>query len=87
MKVVAAARIIEAQEKYPAAHEYLHGWYQIIKQTNFSHFDALYQTFGDIRGFKAGFKFPIPETDLLVHALIDFSSHVVFIEQVKPGQL
>lgn len=85
MKIVATNRIVEAQAKYPAAHEHLQGWYQIVSQTEFENPEHLRQVFGDIRGFKSSFKFPIPESNLLAHTSINFEARVVLIEDVLPG--
>ncbi|TQV87874.1 hypothetical protein [Aliikangiella coralliicola] len=85
MKVVAINRLKEAQIKYPAAHRHLYGWYQILRHGDFFSEKALRATFGDMRGFNYQYKFPIPETTLLVHTLINFESQVAFIEDIKPG--
>jgi len=85
LKIVAAKRIIEAQAKYPSVHEHLQGWYQIISQTDFDSPQALRQVFGDMRGFNSSFKFPIPESNLLAHTLINFAAKVVLVEDVIPG--
>ncbi|WP_210330355.1 hypothetical protein [Aliikangiella sp. G2MR2-5] len=85
LRVVATEKIKEAQQRYPAAHMHLDGWYQIVSQTSFLTEHALRATFGDIRGFNFQYKFPIPETTLLVHTLINFESQVAYIEQIRPG--
>lgn len=85
MKVVAINRIKEAQQRYPAAQNHLQGWYQILSQGDFKSERDLRTTFGDIRGFNYQFKFPVPETTLLIHTLINFESQVAYIEEIKPG--
>ncbi len=85
MKVVAANRIIEAQARYPSAHEHLQGWFQIISQTDFESPEELRVVFGDMRGFNSSFKFPIPESKLLAHTSINFAAKVVLINDVVPG--
>ncbi len=85
MKVVAAHRIKEAQAKYPGAELQLLGWYQILSQSEFNSEQELRETFGDMRGFNYHYKFPIPDTTLLVHTLINFEAQVAYIEEVKPG--
>ncbi|MCW8878231.1 MAG: type II toxin-antitoxin system HigB family toxin [Kangiellaceae bacterium] len=85
MKVVATNRISEAGIRYPAAHNHLIGWYQILSQGDFYSEQDLRATFGDMRGFNLHFKFPIPDTTLLVHTLINFESQVAFIEDIRPG--
>ena len=85
LKVVAAQRIKEAQQRYPAAHMHLDGWYQILSQSEFNSEQSLRAAFGDIRGFNFHYKFPIPETTLLVHTLINFESQVAYIDTIKPG--
>ena len=85
MKVVAINRIKEAQQRYPAAQSHLQGWYQIVSQGEFKSEQALRTTFGSIRGFNHEFKFPVPETTLLIHTLINFESQVAFIDEIKPG--
>ncbi|WP_196139427.1 type II toxin-antitoxin system HigB family toxin [Aliikangiella sp. G2MR2-5] len=85
MKVVAINKLTEAQSKYPAAQDYLKGWYQIVSRGDFSSEEDLRATFGDMRGFNVAFRFPIPKTTLLVHTLIDFKAQVALIEDIKPG--
>jgi len=85
LKIIATNRIVEAQAKYPAAHEHLQGWYQIISQTDFEDPEQLRVVFGDMRGFKSSFKFPIPESNLLAHTSINFEAKVVLVEDVIPG--
>ena len=85
MKVVATKKIREAQSRFPAAHRHLHGWYLIMSRGDFFSENDLRATFGDMRGFNYQFKFPIPETTLLVHTLINFESQVAFIDEIKPG--
>lgn len=85
MKVVAIDRIKKAQQRYPAAQNHLLGWYQIVRQGNFKNEQELRTTFGDVRGFNHEFKFPVPETTLLIHTLINFESQVALIEEIKPG--
>ncbi len=85
MKVVAINKIKDAQLRYPAAQHHLYGWYQILKNSDFFNERDLRSTFGDMRGFNFQYKFPIPETTLLVHTLINFESQVAFIEEIKPG--
>lgn len=85
MNVVAIDKIKEAQVRYPAARENLEGWYQILSFSNFYSEEDLKATFGDMRGFNYKYKFPIPESTLLVHTLINFESQVAYIEEIKPG--
>ena len=85
MKVVAAKRLIDAQSRYPSAHEHIQGWYQIINQTDFDSPEDLRSVFGDMRGFNSSFKFPIPESKLLAHTTINFAARVVLINDVIPG--
>ncbi len=85
MRVVATNKIREAQIRYPAANDSLCGWYQIVSQSDFFSESDLRATFGDMRGFRYQYKFPVPETTLLVHTLVNFESQVAFIEAVKPG--
>jgi mRNA-degrading endonuclease HigB of HigAB toxin-antitoxin module len=85
LKVVAINRIKEAQARYPAASEKLAGWYQILSQGDFYSEKALLSTFGDMRGFNYQYRFPIPETTLLVHTLLNFESQVAYIDEIKPG--
>ena len=85
MKVVAASRLIEAQIRYPSAHEHIQGWYQIISNTDFHSPEDLRKVFGDMRGFNSSFKFPIPESKLLANTLINFAAQVVLIDDVVPG--
>ncbi|WP_444997093.1 hypothetical protein [Aliikangiella sp. IMCC44359] len=85
MKVVAVNRMKDAQVRYPAAHNHLNGWLQIIGNSDFFSEQELRETFGDMRGFNYQYKFPIPETTLLVHTLINFESQIAYIEEIKPG--
>jgi mRNA-degrading endonuclease HigB of HigAB toxin-antitoxin module len=85
VKIIATNRIVEAQAKYPAAHDHLLGWYQIVSQTDFDSPEQLREVFGDMRGFKSSFKFPIPESNLLAHTAINFEAKVIFVENVIPG--
>ena len=85
MRVVSTKKLIEAEERYPAAIEHLQGWYQIMKQGEFYSEQSLRDAFGDMRGFNYEFRFPIPNTTLLVHTLINFESQVSLINEVKPG--
>lgn len=85
MKVVAVNRILEAQAKYPSAHEDLQGWYQIISQTDFKSPEDLRNVFGDMRGFASSFKFPIPGSTLLAHTLVNFSAKVILVGKIAPG--
>ena len=85
MKVVAINRIKDAQIRYPAAHNHLQGWFQIVSRGEFRSERELRAAFGDMRGFNYSYKFPIPETTLLVHTLIHFESQVTLIEEIKPG--
>lgn len=85
MKIVAANRIIEAQERYPSAHDHLQGWYQIISQTDFQTPEELREVFGDMRGFNTSFKFPIPNSNLLAHTTINFCAKVILVENIIPG--
>ncbi len=85
LNVVAVDKIKEAQVRYPAAFKNLQGWYQILSQSNFHSEEELRATFGDMRGFNFKYKFPIPESTLLVYTLINFESQVAYIEEIKPG--
>ena len=85
MKIVAINKFNQARLQYPASVESLCGWFQIISKGNFNSETALRSAFGDIRGFEHRFKFPIPESSLLVHTLINFESQVALIEMIKPG--
>ncbi|MDH5628797.1 MAG: type II toxin-antitoxin system HigB family toxin [Gammaproteobacteria bacterium] len=85
MVVVASDRVKEAQLRYPGADHYLQGWYQILSKGSFKSEAALKVVFGDIRGFSHQYRFPIPESTLLVHTLINFESQVALIEEIKPG--
>lgn len=85
MKVVSINRIKDAQKRYPAARDKLAGWYQILSQSTFKSEKALLSTFGDMRSFNYQYRFPIPETTLLIHTLLNFESQVAFIEEIKPG--
>ncbi len=85
MNVVAVNRMIEAMSRYPAAEDHLNGWYQILSMGTFASEEALRDTFGNMKGFNYKFRFPIPETQLLVHTLINFESQVAYIEEIKPG--
>ena len=85
MKVIAANRILDAQTRYPSAHSHLQGWYEIIEKTDFSSPEDLKKVFGDMRGFNSSFKFPIPESKLLAHTLINFAAKVILIKEVIPG--
>lgn len=85
MKVVAVNKLKHAQQRYPAAQNNLYGWYQILSRGSFPSELELRDTFGDMRGFNYEYKFPIPETTLLVHTLINFESQVVYIDEIKPG--
>ncbi len=85
MQVVAVDKIKEAQVRYPSANTHLMGWLQILTHAEFKSESDLRVTFGDIRGFNFEFKFPIPETTISVHTLINFESQVVYIVDIKPG--
>lgn len=85
LKVVATYRIVDAQARYPSAHEYLQGWYQVVSQTDFSSPEDLRMVFGDMRGFNTSYKFPIPESNLLTHTSINFNANVILVEKVVPG--
>ena len=85
LKVVATNRIKDAQARYPAAEKHLKAWYLIMSRGDFHSEHELRSTFGDMRGFNHQFKFPIPETTLLVHTLINFESQVAFVDEIKPG--
>jgi len=85
MKVVATERLKEATIRYPAAKSHLLGWYQILSNSDFKNEKALRDTFGDMRGFSHRYRFPVPETTLLVHTLIHFESQVALIHEIKPG--
>lgn len=83
MNVVAVDKIEEAQVRYPAARKNLEGWYQILSLGDFHSEEDLRATFGDMRGFNYRYKFPIPESALLVYTLINFESQVAYIEEIK----
>ncbi|MBV1908903.1 MAG: type II toxin-antitoxin system HigB family toxin [Kangiellaceae bacterium] len=85
MKIVATNRIVEAQAKYPAVHDHLQGWFQIISSTDFENPSQLRRVFGDMRGFNSSFKFPIPDSNLLAHTSINFEACVVLVEDILPG--
>lgn len=85
MKVVATKKIKDAQSRYPAADKHLCAWFLIMSRGDFYSEQDLRATFGDMRGFNHQYKFPIPETTLLVHTLINFESQVAFIDEIKPG--
>ena len=87
MKVVAINRIIEAQTLYPDAYKCIYGWYQIMSQGEFKSEQSLKSTFGNLTGVNHRFEFPIPETDLLVHTLINFESQVAYIDKISPSSL
>ena len=85
MKVVAINRLTEAQIKYPAAAKSLGGWYQVLSNGSFASEADLQATFGDMHGFNCDFKFPVPGSKLIIHALINFESQVACIEKILPG--
>jgi mRNA-degrading endonuclease HigB of HigAB toxin-antitoxin module len=85
LKVVAVNRILEAQERYPNAHQHLQGWYHIMRKSEFQSPEELRKAFGYIRGFKNSFKFPIPETTLLAITFINFDAQVVLVDDVVDG--
>lgn len=85
MKVVAINCLREAQKKYPGARDLLQGWYQLLSRGEFRNEGALKSTFGDMRGFNYEYKFPVPETTLLIYTLINFETQVAFIDAIKPG--
>ncbi len=85
MKIVAINKFTQARLQYPASEENLCGWFHIISKGNFDSENSLRSVFGDIRGFEYRFKFPIPESSLLVHTLINFESQVALIEMIKSG--
>ncbi len=85
LQVVAINRLIQARVQYPTSDDNLQGWYQILSQGDFRTEDELKSTFGDMRGFNHQFKFPIPDSRLLVHTLINFESQIAYIEKIKPG--
>lgn len=84
MKVVAIGKIKDAQQRYPAAHNHLSGWYQVVSQSDFHSDEALKATFGNIRGFNHEYKFPVSETTLQISVLVNFESQVALIEGIKP---
>jgi len=69
---------------YPAAEVSLLGWYQILKQSDFQSEMSLYSTFGEISGFDYQYKFPVPDTSLVIHVLVNFATQVLFIKQIVP---
>ena len=85
MKIIAAEKIIDAQSRYPSVHDHLQGWYQIVSETDFSSQEELREVFGDMRGFNSSFKFPIPESNLLAHTMINFDAKVLLVEDIVPG--
>jgi mRNA-degrading endonuclease HigB of HigAB toxin-antitoxin module len=85
LQVVAINRLADARLQYPASDDSLQGWYQILSQGEFKSEAELKSTFGDMRGFNHQFKFPIPESRLLVHTLINFETQIAYIEKIKPG--
>ena len=85
MRVVAVNRLRQAQEKYPAAKKHLEGLCHILSQGDFYSEISLRDTFGDVRSFNHSYRFPIPETMLLVHAKINFEAQVALVELVLPG--
>lgn len=85
MQIVAINKLLQARLQYPTADDNLQGWYQILSQGDFDSENALKSTFGDMRGFNHRFKFPIPDSRLLVHTLINFESQIAYIEKIIPG--
>jgi|GEM_PF-1551467 len=85
LKIIATNRLNQALIEYPNADKSLRGWYQIISQGEFYSETALRATFGDMRGYNYEFKFPIPDSALLVHTLINFESQVAYIDHIHPG--
>lgn len=85
MNILAVDKLVEAQIKYPSAVQYLQGWYQIVRQTDFASPTALREAFGDMRGFRSSYKFPIPVSSLLVCTTTNFGAKLVIIEEVKSG--
>ena len=85
MNILSINKLHDAQSKYPSAIKQLQGWYQVVKQTDFASADALRETFGDMRGFRSSFKFPIPVSSLLAYTTINFDAKVLIIEEIKPG--
>jgi mRNA-degrading endonuclease HigB of HigAB toxin-antitoxin module len=85
LNILSVNKLHDAQSKYPSAIKQLQGWYQVVKQTDFVSADALRETFGDMRGFRSSFKFPIPVSSLLAYTTINFDAKVLIIEEIKPG--
>jgi len=85
LNILSINKLHDAQSKYPSAIKQLQGWYQVVKQTDFASADALRETFGDMRGFRSSFKFPIPVSSLLAYTTINFDAKVLIIEEIKPG--
>lgn len=85
MNIVATNEFAKARLHYPSSDENLRGWYQILSQSEFFTEKSLRSVFGDIRGYNQRFKFPIPDSSLLIHTLINFESQVVLIEEIKSG--
>jgi mRNA-degrading endonuclease HigB of HigAB toxin-antitoxin module len=85
LKIVAINKFAQARLQYPASEENLCGWLQIMSKAKFESESSLRSAFGDIRGFEHRFKFPIPDSSLLIHTLINFESQVAMIEMIKSG--
>ena len=85
MNIVATQKLEEALSRYPQANNELIGWYQILNQGSFYSEHSMRSTFGGMHGFDYQYRFPIPGSTLQVHALVNFESQVLYIDQIKPG--
>ena len=86
MNIVATHKLKDALSRYPAANSALIGWYQVLNQGKFQSEQSMHSTFGGMHDGDYQYRFPIPGSSLLVHALVNFESQVLFIEQIKPGK-
>ncbi|MGX5175030.1 hypothetical protein ACUR5C_13495 [Aliikangiella sp. IMCC44653] len=86
MQVVAMNKVRDAQEKYPSADGHLNGWLQILSNGEFFNESSLKETFGNIQNYKNEYRFPLPETTLMVHTLINFEAQVALIKSIQPGK-
>jgi mRNA-degrading endonuclease HigB of HigAB toxin-antitoxin module len=85
LNIVATHKLSEALSKYPSANNALIGWFQTVNQGDFYSEHSMRSTFGQMHGRDYQYRFPIPGSTLLIHALVNFQSQVLFIDQIKPG--
>jgi len=82
LKVLAVNKIIQAQKDYSKYDEFLLGWYQVVSKTNFNSIDDLKQTFGQTVFCQSNYIMPIPHSKLVAKVFINFSAHVLLINEI-----